>query len=116
MRLATSLLALLLVPRFASAQQPPQQLNVPPHGFVPDSATAVRIAVAVWTPLYGEPAIMGYKSFVAKLKDGVWTVTASPSFPPPPLIIVDGRVVGGVAPVAMIAQRDARILRVSQDW
>ena len=38
---------LLLVPAFAQPQSQPKGY-VPPKGFVPDSATAVRIAVAVW--------------------------------------------------------------------
>ncbi len=48
MRHTPFLFALLLLPRFAAGQQSPVQGHVPPAGFVPDSATAVRIAVAVW--------------------------------------------------------------------
>jgi hypothetical protein len=47
---------------------------VPPKGFVPDEKTAIRIAEAVWSPIYGEAMIQGEKPFVASLKSGVWTV------------------------------------------
>jgi len=142
MRFATIFPALLLVPCLAGAQQPGPQGYVPPRGFVPDSATAVRIAVAAWTPIYGEDMIAAEKPFAATLKDSVWTVTGSapscvvfttPQPSPPgrmvilrrstmapgrcPVIVLDGAsfdVAGrdGVA-VAKIAQRDARILFVT---
>ena len=114
MRLSISLLALLLVPCVATAQVT-QQLATPSHGFAPDSATAVRIAVAVWIPLYGEQAVMAKQPFIARLQDGVWTVTTSPSSQASSLIILNGAA-GSVVLVAAIAQRDARILHVSQDW
>ena len=74
---------------------------MPRGGYVPDAKTALRIAVAVWSPIYGEKPIEGEKPFRATLKNGVWTVTGSlpPGF------------VGGVA-TARIAQRDGRILGV----
>ena len=116
MRPPITVLALLLVPSVASAQQP-AQANVPSGGFVPDSATAVRIAVAVWIPLYGERAIMAQQPFVARANDGVWTVTGTSSRTTAPLIVVDGRVLteeaGAATPVAKIARRDARILEVN---
>jgi len=30
---------------------------IPPNGFVPDAATAGRIAEAIWIPIYGEQHI-----------------------------------------------------------
>jgi len=66
----------------------------------------VRIAVAVWIPIYGERHIMSEQPFVATLKDSVWTVTGSlPSAP-------KGSVTVGGTAVAKIAQRDGRILFV----
>jgi NTF2 fold immunity protein of polymorphic toxin system component len=117
MRPPISLIALLLVSSIANAQQ--YQGSVPHLGFVPDSATAVRIAVAVWIPMYGETAIMAQQPFVAKLNDSVWTVTASPARSLSVIEALDGRViVGAIAiatPVAKIAQRDARILEASEE-
>jgi hypothetical protein len=72
----------------------------PPNGFVPDQATAVRIAEAVWIPIWGEEHILAEKPFVATLNGDVWTVrgTLKAGF-------------GGVAE-AEISKRDGRILRV----
>jgi len=144
MRFGTISLALLLAPYLAGAQQAGPQGYVPPRGFVPDSATAVRIAIAAWIRIYGENMITVEKPFAATLKDSVWTVTGSapsciafttpqPSPPsrlvivrhstqalgPCPVIVLDGASFDlaardGVV-VAKIAQRDARILFVTHD-
>jgi hypothetical protein len=50
---------------------------VPAAGFVPDAETAIRIAVAVWEPIYGRAKIEGEKPHHATLKNGVWTVEGS---------------------------------------
>ena len=42
----------------SAAQTPAPHSYVPPKGFVPDSATAVRIAEAVWIPIYGAEQII----------------------------------------------------------
>ena len=97
-------LALLFSPRLVLAQGSAPAGYVPPKGFVPDSATAVRIAVAVWIPIYGERQIMSEQPFVATLKDSVWTVSGS--LPQPPA----GAAVAGGTAVVRIAKRDGRIL------
>jgi hypothetical protein len=77
---------------------------VPPDGFVPDAATAIRIAEAVWIPVYGADMIGKERPFNATLAGEVWTVTGSlPNGP--------GQI-GGVA-LAEISKQDARIIRVS---
>jgi len=93
---------LAAVPIVVFAQTMRPHAYVPPNGFVPDSATAVRIAVAIWTPIYGEQQIAAEQPYHAQLRAGTWTVSGS--LPP--------NHVGGVA-VAEIAKRDARVLRVS---
>jgi hypothetical protein len=103
MRSTLALLGFLLVPGSAQSQQPDSGY-VPPAGFVPDSATAVRIAVAVWIPIYGKRQIMSEAPFVASLENGVWTVTGS--LPPAP----KGMMVVGGAAIVRIARRDGRIL------
>jgi NTF2 fold immunity protein len=113
MRLATILSSLLLVPCLAGAQQPTRPAKVSPQGFVPDSATAVRIAVAVWIPLYGESTIMAQQPITAKLQDSVWTVTGRLVPSASPVFVIDGNVVSGSALAAKISQRDGRILQVS---
>lgn len=49
----------------------------PPAGYVPDAATAIRIAEAVWSPIYGKDKIESERPFVAELSGDVWTVTGS---------------------------------------
>ncbi len=73
----------------------------PKNGYVPNEQTAIVIAVAVWTPIYGREQIESEKPFKARLKNGVWTVTGT---------LPEGYV-GGTT-VAEIAQDDGRILRV----
>lgn len=75
---------------------------MPPNGFVPDAATASRIAEAVWIPIWGEAQVAAEKPFKATLYGDVWTVTGK-DLPP--------GTVGGVAE-ADISKRDGRILRV----
>lgn len=91
------------LPVLLSAQSEGKHSYVPPNGFVPDSATAVRIAEAVWIPIYGEKQMRRERPFVAHLSAGVWTVESS---------LLRPSNVGGVA-VAEIAKQDGRILRVS---
>jgi hypothetical protein len=97
-------LPLLLI---AATTRTSQHSYVPPDGFVPDSATAARIAEAVWIPIYGEANIRRQRPFRAELHNGVWTVTGTlaPTRP-------GWARVGGVA-LARIAKRDGRVLRVS---
>lgn len=75
---------------------------IPANGFVPDEATANRIAEAVWIPIWGEEHVRAEKPFVATLNGDVWTVIGT----------LKTGVVGGVAE-AEISKRDGRILRVA---
>jgi len=75
----------------------------PKDGYVPDAKTAIKIAVAVWEPIYGEKQIAGEKPYRANLDtNGLWIVEGS---------LPEGWD-GGVA-IAEIAKDDGRILRVS---
>lgn len=84
------------------------QVNKPRQGYVPDSATAVRVAEAVLIPVYGKKQIESEKPFTAKLKNDVWTVAGTLHCP-------DGKggitthCSGGVA-VVRISKADAHIL------
>ena len=49
----------------------------PVDGFVPDKATAIAIAVAVWVPVYGEKNIVEEAPYKASLKNNRWTVTGT---------------------------------------
>jgi hypothetical protein len=80
----------------------------PKVGYVPDAATAMRIAEAVLIPVYGEKQIKSEQPFNATLKKEVWTVGGT-------LHCSDGKggittlCDGGVA-VVKIAKSDGRIL------
>jgi hypothetical protein len=78
---------------------------VPDKGFVPDERTAIRIAEAVWIPIYGEKVIAAERPFRAKLEDGVWLVTGSLDCPAGVLCM------GGTAS-ARISRRDGKVLKV----
>lgn len=47
----------------------------PKSGFVPDKATAVRVAEAVLVPIYGAKQIASERPFSAELDGNVWIVT-----------------------------------------
>ncbi len=73
----------------------------PPEGYVPNAETAIKIAEAVWEPIYGE-RINKKKPFVATLNNGIWTVEGT---------LPDNKF-GGV-PYIDISKEDGKILRVS---
>jgi hypothetical protein len=102
-RLVSAVGALALIATLAtkaSAQAAPS--HPPPNGFVPDSATATRIAEAVLIPIYGAKLIESERPFSATLRDGVWYVDGYL----PPLAL------GGAAHVE-IAKADGRIIRMA---
>jgi hypothetical protein len=86
------------------------QSYVPKVGFVPDSATAVKIAEAVLIPVYGKEKVESERPFTAKLENGVWTVDGTLHCPGD-----KGGVTtdcdGGAAEVKL-SKKDGRILRM----
>jgi hypothetical protein len=70
-------------------------------GHVPDAASAVRIAVAVWEPIYGKQHIASERPFHVTLRDGVWHVRGS----------LRRGWIGGVAE-ADIRQSDGKVLHI----
>ena len=87
------------------AAEPAKHNVVPKDGYVPNAETAISIAVAVWSPIYGHENIERQKPFQAALNsDGIWVVTGS--------LPKGWR--GGVA-LAEIAKSDGRIVRVCND-
>jgi hypothetical protein len=73
----------------------------PANGVVPDPATAIAIAVAVWEPIYGKKDLAEEAPYRATLKDGRWTVTGT---------LPKGRV-GGTA-TAVIDKMNGRIIAI----
>ena len=86
------------------------QSSAPKDGFVPDSITAVKIAEAVLTPVYGKEKVESERPFKAELENGVWTVHGTLHCP-------DGK--GGVTTLCdggtaevKLSKTDGRILRM----
>ncbi len=75
---------------------------VPDDGFIPNEATAIKIAEAVWLPIYGD-SIYGKQPFVAEYnkKENCWIVVGT--LPPNTL--------GGV-PEIKISKSDGKIIYV----
>lgn len=48
-----------------------------PGGYVPDAKTAIAVAIAVLTPIYGKADIDSEKPWHTGLKDEVWTVVGT---------------------------------------
>lgn len=79
----------------------PKHSYIPKNGYVPDKQTAIKIAEAIWLPIYGE-GIYNKKPFVAKLQGEVWIVHGS----------LPSQMIGGV-PVIELSKKTGEILRVS---
>ena len=82
------------------AGEPKHSVN-PKGGLVPNAETAIKIAEAVWLPIYGG-AVLKKKPFVARLVNDVWVVEGT----------LPTESVGGV-PLAEISKKDGKVLRVS---
>jgi len=99
--LSTSLVVLMLsVYSIGNATEPDNAR--PPEGYVPNSEVAIRIALAVWEPIYGHEQIASESPYIAKLKYGIWHVSGS---------LPEGWV-GGVAEIE-IDKETGKIIRVS---
>lgn len=94
--------ALILKCSILFAQKHEQHNYVPENGYVPDESTAIKIAVAVWSPIYGKHQIENSAPYNAELKNGVWVVTGS----------LPENLVGGV-PIVEINKQTGEIIRVS---
>jgi hypothetical protein len=46
----------------------------PPNGFVPDKETAIKIAEAVWLPIYGESVLSQKPYEVMLIDEKIWIV------------------------------------------
>jgi hypothetical protein len=92
---------------FISSGKPFAQESKDPNykpiaGYVPDEETAIKIAVAVWTPIYCKKQIEKEKPYKAILKNGVWYVSGS---------LPKDYITGGVAE-AEITKSDGRIIKI----
>jgi NTF2 fold immunity protein len=75
----------------------------PKDGYVPDEKTAIAIASAVWSPVFGSDRIEDQKPITANLQNGVWVVTGR-----------NGMGFDGHSTfVALISADDGRVIEVS---
>ena len=74
----------------------------PPEGYIPTKEVAIKVALAVWEPIYGKEQIANEAPYNTKLENGVWHVSGS---------LPEGWV-GGVAEIE-IEKETGRIIRLS---
>jgi hypothetical protein len=96
--------ALALIIGWSACQGNP----TPAVDYVPDAATAVKIAEAVWIPIYGERQVLSERPFHAVLQGKVWQVYGSLVEPPRA-----GEMAVGGTVEATIDRRTGKVLRVS---
>src|SRR2546422_10587240 len=83
-----------------AVRSPPQDEEkpapLPEVGCVPDPETAMRIAEAVWIPLYGEDIVKQQRPLEADLTASVWTVRGTPPLKQAaePLVVAISRIDG----------------------
>jgi hypothetical protein len=98
------LFTLFFAAQFAFAGEDSEHTYKPKAGYVPDAKTAIKIAVAVWEPIYGVEKIAKEKPYRTELTNAVWIVQGS---------FNKGKGWKGGVAIAEIAKDDGRILRVS---
>jgi hypothetical protein len=76
---------------------------VPTAGCVPNAETAIRIAEALWSPIFGDEIVESQRPFHAELMNETWTVRGSRPVPTERSLI------------AQIEKNDGRILKLGQE-
>lgn len=74
---------------------------IPKQGYVPDEETAIKIAIAVWSPIYGDE-IKKQKPYKAVLENNIWHVSGT----------LPKNTLGGTAE-AEIDKKTGQIIRIS---
>ena len=95
MKTPTKLATILLFTSTALAQAP-----TPKNGFISDEGTAIKVAEAILSPIYGEQQIISERPFHATITNGVWLVEGS---------LPKGYDTGGVATIRIDKQTGAVI-------
>ncbi|MDA8135798.1 MAG: NTF2 fold immunity protein [Desulfobacteraceae bacterium] len=110
------ILAGLLLINLINAQENKHNY-IPDNGYVPTSEVAIKIAVAVWEPIYGNEKIQKQYPYKAILLNEIWYVEGSL---PPKKEYIDPttgeemvRVTAGGVAEAEISKKTGQILRIS---
>ena len=69
--LKTFTLALVFVPLLYGSTT---KSTLPSNGIIPDEVTAVKVAEAIFLPVFGQEEVTEFLPYHAQLKDGIWTV------------------------------------------
>src|SRR5437660_8623001 len=85
----------------------------PKEGYVPDSATAVKIAEAVLVPVYGQKLIESERPFTSELKADVWTVSGTLHCPDGKGGFKSGYSCRGGAATVQISKTDAHVVSMT---
>ena len=78
--------------------------GIPSAGAVPDAKTAILVARAILTPIYGDE-VQAEEPFRATLKDGLWTVEGS--------VNCGGQPCKGGAAEIRISKSNGRVLMIA---
>ena len=75
--------------------------QLPARGVIPDEGTAVKVAEAVFLPIFGQEEVTKFQPYHAQLKDDIWTVygTLKPSS-------------RGGTPQLRIQKKDGKVLEI----
>jgi len=99
--LATCAVILALLSFAYASDNKTEDTSLPSRGVVPNEVTAVKIAEAVFLPIYGEDEVARYRPYEATLKDGIWTVFGTLK-----------RNVRGGTPTVKIQKSDGKVLDI----
>jgi len=102
------ILTLIIISIFVSGKQYKKPVDnrktqigyIPKDGFIPDKATAIKVAEAVWLPIYGDK-VKNKKPYKIKLENGVWYIEGT----------LPQNCTGGV-PYIEIQKKDGKVLKV----
>ena len=102
-------IAIALMLMFAGCATPP----IPPDsrvGVVPNEQTAVRIAEAVLTPIYGSQLVKAERPYKATLENDVWEVRGTMARPLRAKILPSIFSIKGGAAIVRVRQSDGQII------
>jgi len=83
-----------------------QPSSPPPSGFVPDEETAIKVGIAIMTPIFGKEHLRHERPFVATLRGDTWTVHGSLGH------AKQGEVVVGGTATIELSKTDGRVIQV----
>ena len=96
------LILVVILSTYIYTKEPQKHNVIPKTGYISNNTVAIQIAIAVWSPIYGEKHIKSKAPFHATLKNNIWTITG----------LLPKRSLGGV-PIMELNKTTGQILKVS---